>query len=92
MAHNISGFQGLIFEIFVLDMANNHQGQLQHGLKIIDELKDVVPKHGEGRSSNSSSVISPPSSIRDTARRRRTNTVPRLRRPVSTGICTVHTR
>ena len=47
MAHNISGFQGFDFrDLFVLDMANNHQGQLQHGLKIIDELKDVVSKHG----------------------------------------------
>ena len=28
--------------LFILDIANNHQGSLKHGLKIIRELGDVV--------------------------------------------------
>lgn len=32
--------------LFVLDMANNHQGQLQHGLRIIRETGEVVGARG----------------------------------------------
>jgi sialic acid synthase SpsE/D-lyxose ketol-isomerase len=32
--------------LFVLDMANNHQGQLQHGLRIIRETGEVVRARG----------------------------------------------
>lgn len=32
-------------ELFVLDMANNHQGDLQHGRKIIYAMAEVVNKH-----------------------------------------------
>lgn len=35
-----------IFEdLFVLDMANNHQGSVAHGLTIIDQTADVVNRH-----------------------------------------------
>ena len=30
--------------LFVLDMANNHQGSIEHGLRIIDEHAEVVKK------------------------------------------------
>jgi len=32
-------------DLFVLDLANNHQGSLEHGLKIIKECGKVVRKH-----------------------------------------------
>jgi sialic acid synthase SpsE/mannose-6-phosphate isomerase-like protein (cupin superfamily) len=32
-------------DLFVLDMANNHQGSLEHGLKIIRQLGKVVARH-----------------------------------------------
>ena len=32
--------------VFVLDMANNHQGDLDHGLAIVREMGAVVAKHG----------------------------------------------
>jgi len=32
--------------LFILDMANNHQGDLQHGLNIINAMGEVVRKHG----------------------------------------------
>ena len=32
-------------DLFVLDMANNHQGDLEHGLNIIREMAAVVHKH-----------------------------------------------
>ncbi len=35
-------FKGL----FVLEMANNHQGNVEHGKRIIRELGEVVKKHG----------------------------------------------
>ena len=31
--------------LFVLDLANNHQGNVEHGLKIIKECGKVVRKH-----------------------------------------------
>lgn len=31
--------------LFVLDMANNHQGSIDHGLRIIDEHAEIVKKH-----------------------------------------------
>lgn len=31
--------------LFVLDMANNHQGELSHGKDIINEMSNVVKKH-----------------------------------------------
>ena len=31
--------------LFVLDLANNHQGNLNHGLKIIRECSKMVHKH-----------------------------------------------
>ena len=33
-------------ELFILDMANNHQGSVDHGLGIIRSVGDVVAKHG----------------------------------------------
>jgi N-acetylneuraminate synthase len=33
-------------DLFVLDMANNHQGHLEHGLNIIRQMGSVVQKHG----------------------------------------------
>jgi N-acetylneuraminate synthase len=32
-------------DLFVLDLANNHQGSVEHGLKIITEMGEVVRKH-----------------------------------------------
>ena len=32
-------------DLFVLEMANNHQGELEHGKRIIRELGEVVKKH-----------------------------------------------
>ena len=32
-------------DLFVLDLANNHQGSLEHGLKIIKECGKVVRQH-----------------------------------------------
>jgi sialic acid synthase SpsE/D-lyxose ketol-isomerase len=32
-------------DLFVLDLANNHQGSVEHGLKIINECGKVVRKH-----------------------------------------------
>lgn len=31
--------------LFILDMANNHQGDIQHGLKIIGAMGEVAKKH-----------------------------------------------
>ena len=33
-------------DLFVLDLANNHQGQLTHGVSIIQECANVVERHG----------------------------------------------
>jgi sialic acid synthase SpsE/quercetin dioxygenase-like cupin family protein len=33
-------------DLFVLEMANNHQGDLEHGRKIIRQLAEVVKRHG----------------------------------------------
>jgi sialic acid synthase SpsE/mannose-6-phosphate isomerase-like protein (cupin superfamily) len=33
-------------QLFVLDMANNHQGSVEHGLSIVRAVSDVVGKHG----------------------------------------------
>ena len=33
-------------DLFVLDLANNHQGSVEHGLAIIDRCADVVERHG----------------------------------------------
>ena len=32
--------------LFILEMANNHQGSVQHGLRIIEACAEVVRKHG----------------------------------------------
>lgn len=32
--------------LFVLDLANNHQGELEHGLSVIEKHGEVVKKHG----------------------------------------------
>jgi sialic acid synthase SpsE/mannose-6-phosphate isomerase-like protein (cupin superfamily) len=32
-------------DLFVLDLANNHQGSLEHGLKIIQECSEIVKKY-----------------------------------------------
>ena len=32
--------------LFVLDLANNHQGSVEHGKAIIERCADVVAKHG----------------------------------------------
>lgn len=34
-------------DLFVCDMANNHQGDLDHGLKIVDQLGEVFRNRGE---------------------------------------------
>ena len=33
-------------DLFVLDLANNHQGSVEHGKKIIQSVSDVCNKHG----------------------------------------------
>lgn len=33
-------------DLFVLDLANNHQGSVSHGTRIIQECADVVERHG----------------------------------------------
>lgn len=33
-------------DLFVLDLANNHQGSVEHGSKIIESCADVVSRHG----------------------------------------------
>lgn len=33
-------------DLFVLDLANNHHGSIEHGTNIIDRCADVVAKHG----------------------------------------------
>lgn len=33
-------------DLYILDMANSHEGSLEHGLRIIDETAAVVKKHG----------------------------------------------
>lgn len=33
-------------DLFVFDMANNHQGDVQHGLKIVSQIGEVARKHG----------------------------------------------
>ncbi len=33
-------------DLFVLDLANNHQGSLEHGRRIVREFGEVVRKHG----------------------------------------------
>src|SRR5262245_31344283 len=33
-------------ELFILDLANNHQGSVEHGIKIIEGCADAVAKHG----------------------------------------------
>lgn len=32
--------------LFVFDMANNHQGDIEHGLNIIRQMGAVARKHG----------------------------------------------
>ena len=32
-------------DLFVLDMANNHQGDVAHGVRIISEMGEVVKRH-----------------------------------------------
>ena len=32
-------------DLFVLDLANNHQGSVEHGLKVIQECGEIVRKH-----------------------------------------------
>ena len=32
-------------DLFVLDLANNHQGDINHGIKIVHECAKVVKKH-----------------------------------------------
>lgn len=36
----------IFHDLFILDMANSHEGSLEHGLKVIDEAARVVKKHG----------------------------------------------
>ncbi len=33
-------------DLFVLDMANNHQGSVEHGLNVIRGLAEPVKRHG----------------------------------------------
>jgi N-acetylneuraminate synthase len=33
-------------DLFVLDLANNHQGSVEHGLKIIDSCTKIAKAHG----------------------------------------------
>ncbi len=32
-------------DLFVLDLANNHQGSLEHGLNVISKHSEIVKKH-----------------------------------------------
>ena len=32
--------------LFILDIANNHQGSVKHGKKIIEKHSEVIKKHG----------------------------------------------
>lgn len=42
----MSGLEGFDFtDLFVFDMANNHQGSVEHGLKIIAEIGGIARKH-----------------------------------------------
>ena len=34
-------------DLIVLDVANNHQGSVEHGLEIINSCADIVTRHGE---------------------------------------------
>ena len=40
----IEGFD--FHDLFVLDLANNHQGSVEHGKRIIKRCAEVVAKHG----------------------------------------------
>lgn len=44
MAETIAGFE--FRDLFVLDLANNHQGLLDHGMAIIERCADVVARQG----------------------------------------------
>ena len=33
-------------DLFIFEMANNHQGSLEHGLRIIEEMTAIAKKHG----------------------------------------------
>ncbi len=33
-------------DLFIFEMANNHQGSLAHGLRIVSEVADVASRHG----------------------------------------------
>ncbi len=38
---------GLDFQnLFILDLANNHQGSVEHGLEVVRRHAEVVHKHG----------------------------------------------
>ena len=32
--------------LFIFEMANNHQGSIEHGLRIVNEMADVAIKYG----------------------------------------------
>ena len=32
-------------DMFILDLANNHQGSVEHGLKIIQSTAEIVKRH-----------------------------------------------
>ena len=36
----------LFHDLFIFDMANNHQGQVEHGLRIIREIAKIARRHG----------------------------------------------
>ena len=36
----------LFDELFIFELANNHEGSVEHGLKIIDAMADIARKHG----------------------------------------------
>lgn len=44
MAESLASFD--FSDLFVLDLANNHQGSVAHGLNIINGCADVIAKHG----------------------------------------------
>lgn len=37
--------EDIFADLFILDMANSHEGSLEHGLRIIDEAAKIVKKH-----------------------------------------------
>ena len=44
MQENLRHFD--FHDLFILDLANNHQGRVDHGSNIINRCADVIARHG----------------------------------------------